>query len=232
MSKRQLAFLLAVIFLSASLLGINQPVNASSTNNLQLLGVIATSCTPGDYVSLGLKWYIGTGDSAVHQWTLTNLRTGTKSVGTVTTSGPVFGSTSGYGLAAPAGSTNGDTFEVVVIVNKSSLGDIGSFARITFDCASGAVFSNVFMLNYPGDFEGPAIPAGYVLRTITCDVAVFDTPGGKPVADNAIKAGQTWFVSPSSTKDARGEAWSQVFVSSISDPWIPTRCIGPAPAGY
>ncbi|MBX3082667.1 MAG: hypothetical protein KF716_13600 [Anaerolineae bacterium] len=75
-------------------------------------------------------------------------------------------------------------------------------------------------------YAGPPIPAGFVLRTITCDVAVFDAPGGQPVGDNRIKGGQTWYVNPKSVKAADGQAWTEIFVSGTPNGYIPTKCVG------
>ena len=83
-----------------------------------------------------------------------------------------------------------------------------------------------------GSFDGPSVPSGYVQRTITCDTAVFDVPGGSAVGDNRIKAGQTWFVNPTPKEDASGRSWTQVYVSGYTNPWIWTSCVGPAPAGF
>ena len=74
-------------------------------------------------------------------------------------------------------------------------------------------------------FAGRGIPAGFELRTITCDVAVFDKAAGQPVGDNRIKAGQTWYVNPETTTTAGGESWSEVFVSGLVNGWIPSRCV-------
>lgn len=74
-------------------------------------------------------------------------------------------------------------------------------------------------------YKGPAIPAGYVLRTITCNMAVFDAPGGKAVGSNSVKAGQTFFVNPNTKTDASGVSWTQIFVSSTSNPWIWSSCV-------
>ncbi|MBX3085362.1 MAG: hypothetical protein KF716_27255 [Anaerolineae bacterium] len=74
-------------------------------------------------------------------------------------------------------------------------------------------------------FTGPSVPSGAELKTITCDVAVFDEPGGQPVGDNRIKAGQTWYVIPGVKADSTGQNWVQVFVSGFGLPWIPARCV-------
>jgi hypothetical protein len=76
-----------------------------------------------------------------------------------------------------------------------------------------------------GVYGGPPIPAGFVLRTITCDVAVFDSPGGRPVGSNRIKAGQTWYVKPTSTTATGGDAWTEIFVSGVPNGFIPTSCV-------
>lgn len=78
----------------------------------------------------------------------------------------------------------------------------------------------------PLTFSGPPLPEGFVLRTITCDVAVFDSPGGTPVGDNRIIAGQTWYVNPTPVKAPSGEDWTEIFVSGTPNGFIPTRCVG------
>jgi hypothetical protein len=75
-------------------------------------------------------------------------------------------------------------------------------------------------------YAGPPIPSGFVLRTITCDVAVFDLPGGQPVGANRIRGGQTWFVNPVPVKTSAGESWTEIFVSGSPNGYIPTRCVG------
>ena len=74
--------------------------------------------------------------------------------------------------------------------------------------------------------SGPPIPSNYVLRTITCDVALFATPAGSPVGDARVTAGQTWYVNPTPVKGSDGKSWTQIFVSSYTDPYIPTACVG------
>jgi hypothetical protein len=75
-------------------------------------------------------------------------------------------------------------------------------------------------------FGGPGIPAGFELHTISCDVAVFVEPGGSPVASGeAIRAGQTWYVNPKPVTGADGQSWTEIFVSSRINPFIPTKCV-------
>src|SRR5690606_21666236 len=53
----------------------------------------------------------------------------------------------------------------------------------------------------------PPLPADYVLKSILCDTAVYDTPAGTPVGDGRVSAGQTFFVSPTSETGADGNEW-------------------------
>jgi len=80
---------------------------------------------------------------------------------------------------------------------------------------------------------GRPIPDGFVLRTITCTVAVFDAPNGNPVAGATIKGGQTWYVNPVSVSvagSAKFPKWTEIYVSGSTNGYIPTSCVGPAPA--
>jgi len=74
--------------------------------------------------------------------------------------------------------------------------------------------------------SGPTVPSSFVLRTITCTVPVYDSPAGRPVGDNAVTAGQTWFVSPSPVKGSDGKSWTEIFVGGFVDGFIPTACVG------
>jgi hypothetical protein len=76
-----------------------------------------------------------------------------------------------------------------------------------------------------GSFDGPGIPSGFVLKTITCNVAVYDAPGGKPVGDNAVTVGQTWYGNPKPKKDAAGKSWTGIFVAGYINGFVPTRCV-------
>ncbi len=76
-----------------------------------------------------------------------------------------------------------------------------------------------------GTFSGPPIPNGFVLRTIVCNVAVYDTAGGKPVGSNAVTSGQTWYVNPTPKTGPDGRAWTEIFVAGYSNGFIPTNCV-------
>jgi hypothetical protein len=73
-------------------------------------------------------------------------------------------------------------------------------------------------------YTGPSIPNGFQLRSITCDVAVYNAPAGEPVGNNRIFAGQTWYVNPVAF-DVNNEAWTEIFVGGTPNAWIPTRCV-------
>jgi hypothetical protein len=73
-------------------------------------------------------------------------------------------------------------------------------------------------------FDGPGIPAGFVLMTVTCNMAVYDSPGGSPVGDNRFSAGATWFMNPKPVKDAKGRLWTEVFVGGYHNGYILTSC--------
>jgi hypothetical protein len=74
-------------------------------------------------------------------------------------------------------------------------------------------------------FEGPPIPAGFVLLTVTCNVAAVQSPGG-PVVPNIkpLVPGATWFMSPKPVKDAKGKLWTEVFLGGWNNAYIPAEC--------
>ncbi len=80
-------------------------------------------------------------------------------------------------------------------------------------------------------FAGAPIPTGFVLRTIVCNTPVYDVPAGNLVDGDAITSGQTWFVNPTPTS-AGGSSWTEVFLAGFNNAWIPSNCVGVAPAGY
>jgi len=88
----------------------------------------------------------------------------------------------------------------------------------------------------PNAFAGPAIPAGFVLRTIVCDVAVFNLASGTPLpTGERIRLGQTWYVNPKPvavSNNAQYPKWTEIFTSGYINGFIPTACVGGKPAGY
>jgi hypothetical protein len=72
----------------------------------------------------------------------------------------------------------------------------------------------------------PTPVGAYALRLIVCDTPVYDAPGGRPIGDNRVRNGQTWFVNPVSVRDATGGLWTAVNVSGSSLAYIPSYCVG------
>ncbi len=73
---------------------------------------------------------------------------------------------------------------------------------------------------------GPPIPVGFALRTITCDVSVFDAPAGQAVPGARIKGGQTWYVNLKPIIAKNGVAWTELFAGGIRTGYVPTKCVG------
>jgi hypothetical protein len=80
-------------------------------------------------------------------------------------------------------------------------------------------------------YQAEPIPAGFVLRTIVCNTDVYNEPGGTPVGNGTLTADQTWFVSPT-PKTVGSQSWTEIFLAGPNDAWIPSACVGAAPAGY
>jgi hypothetical protein len=101
------------------------------------------------------------------------------------------------------------------------------YSNFTFTCTGSGitdlVFTNTRIKGFV--FSGPVVPEGFVLRTIACDTPVFATPGGEAVQNARITAGQTWFVNPEPVEGADGQLWTEIFVSSYVNPYIPTPCV-------
>jgi hypothetical protein len=72
---------------------------------------------------------------------------------------------------------------------------------------------------------GPSLPPGFVQHTISCNVAVYDQPGGTPVGLNQIRAGQTWYIDPEPKTAPDGSLWTAIFVSGVHLGYIPTGCV-------
>jgi hypothetical protein len=96
---------------------------------------------------------------------------------------------------------------------------------ITFTCSGGSLSTGISNGLSTRTFDGPPIPAGFVLKTITCDVAVFDAPGGRPVGSNAIKGGQNLVYQPNPGKNDEGTLWTEIFVAGYHNGFVPTSCV-------
>ncbi len=81
-----------------------------------------------------------------------------------------------------------------------------------------------YMLTISCGLGGPGIPTGFVLRTVTCDTAVFDSPDGTPVGSNKITNGQKWFMN-STAKAGKTRSWTEVFLGGTSTAYIWTSCV-------
>lgn len=77
--------------------------------------------------------------------------------------------------------------------------------------------------------SGPNIPAGFVQRVITCNVAVYDVPAGNPVGANRVRAGQSWYVNPRPVAARDGSLWIAVFVSGARLVYVPAQCVSGQP---
>ncbi|MBK8031446.1 MAG: hypothetical protein IPK17_18540 [Chloroflexi bacterium] len=73
---------------------------------------------------------------------------------------------------------------------------------------------------------GPAIPEGFVLRTIICETPVYNMVDGQAVAGSVILAGQTWYVDPTPVAGSDGELWTEIFTAGWVNGFISTDCIG------
>ena len=73
---------------------------------------------------------------------------------------------------------------------------------------------------------GPAIPDGFVLRTIVCETPVYNMVDGQAVDGSVIRAGQTWYVSPTPVAGSDGALWTEIFTAGWINGFIPTDCVG------
>jgi hypothetical protein len=90
-----------------------------------------------------------------------------------------------------------------------------------------AILAAPAILTYNSDgFQAPSIPAGYIQHNIVCDTPVYDGPGGTPVGDNMVTAGQAWHVNPTPEAGLDGQNWTAIFVSGRHIGYIPTSCVG------
>jgi hypothetical protein len=76
----------------------------------------------------------------------------------------------------------------------------------------------------PSVFEGPGVPGGFVLRTMTCDMPVLNTPAGSQVGSNMVKAGQTFFVNPKPVI-VGGVSYTELFAAGAINGFVKTVCV-------
>jgi hypothetical protein len=87
-------------------------------------------------------------------------------------------------------------------------------------------FPSVLSFNSVDAPLGAQIPNGYIQHHIVCDTPVYDGPGGTPVGDNMVTAGQAWHVSPTPEPGLDGQNWTAIFVGGAQIGYIPTGCVG------
>ncbi|MBE2267345.1 MAG: hypothetical protein IAE80_03875 [Anaerolinea sp.] len=108
--------------------------------------------------------------------------------------------------------------------------------RLRFYSLSGNGFAEQYIWDIQGECAGlpytnaagpgPARPSNFVMRTITCDTPVYNVPSGNPVGAGRVTMGQTWFVNPTPiTSPVDGTSWTEIFVQSNPNPFIPTTCV-------
>jgi hypothetical protein len=74
--------------------------------------------------------------------------------------------------------------------------------------------------------QAAQIPPGFLQHHIVCDTPVYDTPGGTPVGDNMVTAGQAWHTSPNPEPGPDGQNWTAIHVGGSLPGYIPTSCVG------
>jgi hypothetical protein len=118
-------------------------------------------------------------------------------------------------------------------VSFTSADGLQSVKVFCYHAASGAAYCDDYSLTVqttppPGGSvqpSAPGIPDGFVLRSILCDVPVYNLAGGQPVGDDHITAGQTWYVNPTPVAAVDGTPWIEIFVGSRPNPYIPAHCV-------
>ncbi len=134
-----------------------------------------------------------------------------------------------YGYIGQTPPSASDTVEFFVAYNCST-------GSVVYACQGAYGTCPQSAADIPATVFGPVIPSGFVLRTITCDVDVFDTAAGTPTTGH-ITNGQSWFVSPTAVQATGSgfDSWTEIFVGSLNNGFIPTACVGgyppDAPAG-
>jgi hypothetical protein len=107
------------------------------------------------------------------------------------------------------------------------------FLTCTASGASVSIINNPPLPSIPSgtdDLAGPPIPTDsqgnlYPVMMVTCDTPVYESPGGNPVENATLWAGQTWYISPEDVEAPDGSLWRAVFVSSYTPVYIPTACV-------
>jgi hypothetical protein len=214
-------FMVLAVLLTTLLPGIAQPVMAESPNQ-QFLTITTASCGQyGGSVS---------GNAILNYPDASTLLLTLRINGDVITDGnsnnPVGNFAGPWGLAWYVGSPLAYPYhwewEWLIYVN----GELAWRNTAGFVCDGGTAtnfVTNQDMSAAPA--TGPALPTNFVLHTIICDTALYNTPGGTAINGAQIHAGQTWYVNPTPVEDSNGQLWTAIFVSSFINPYIPTSCV-------
>ena len=125
----------------------------------------------------------------------------------------------GWSLPVPA-----DGYTEIVDEVYDDSGTLYTVSQAYADCTTGEI--NIGQ----SSIYGPKAPTGFELRSLSCSSAVLDAPGGKQVGDNAVLAGQSWYVNPTPKAGPDGENYTEIFVGGRRNGYIPTVCIGGAPS--
>ncbi|CAG0952637.1 MAG: hypothetical protein IT322_12745 [Anaerolineae bacterium] len=222
MSKR-FFFGIMVLFLALGVLAVPSAAQAQ-THTLTYSGFTGSCSASGFTTNTTASYNLPTAVTVNGNTTLNGAAYDTFSFGLAAGTG---GFPTGFSRTfSPALASNTFTFVFNSVLVDSVTSETYGTSVTTINCVGGVFSASNAFVPYSVPYGGPGVPSGYVLRTITCDVAVRNAPGGAPIGSDAVKAGQTFYVSPDTTAAPDGELWSQVFVSSSPNPWIPTRCVG------
>lgn len=213
----------AVVMMVLLVLVVLPSASAASQSVIAPIGGVADTCVVDGSFSIPVSYtFTGTGSdtfkmTAPGYGQLNSAFTQELSIGYAVGSG-----TNTYGTGSLNYSLPAHTLITLTIVTYSGNNYTGTTvtSSFTYDCTTGGEGEGVF--------QGAPIPSGFVLRTITCDTPVYDAAGGHPLSTGEkVTAGQTWFVSPTAQS-----GWTEIFNNGFSDGFIPSSCVGGAPAGY
>jgi hypothetical protein len=113
-----------------------------------------------------------------------------------------------------------DGYSTLAIEVFDSGGGLHTTSSVTADCIIGEIHVA------QGSVYGPKPPKNFELRSLSGSSAVLDAPGGKQVGDNAVYAGQSWYVNPTPVLGPDGKNYTEIFVGGWKLGYIPTECLG------
>jgi hypothetical protein len=117
-----------------------------------------------------------------------------------------------------------DGYAIITTTVFDSGGMVHSVSSATADCTTGEIHMAL------GSVYGPQVPEDFELRSLSGSSAVLDAPGGKQVGDNAVYAGQSWYVNPEPVAGPDGKNYTEIFVGGYTTGYIPTECVGGVPS--